>query len=78
MTADQRDQFIAIADEYGIDAHPYDGEYSGRGMYGKTTFAVVVAKEKDAHWVAGIMTERGGDDLVKFRTDDLGMECVVY
>jgi hypothetical protein len=80
MTAEQLDQFIEIADEYGIEAEPYDGPYSGRGMYGETTFAAVLSgKESDAHWIAGAMTVRNeSDSRVKFRTDSLGNEVVVY
>ena len=66
--------------------------YSGRGMYGDSTYAVVFDNEKDFKdamvdiaFQLGIGSERGfegedeiADELKRLRIDNLGLSIVVY
>lgn len=79
------------AEELGVQCDIRDA-YSGRGMYGRHTWAVIVT---GAHVIAPIaaqamkMIKEAGtidgqeetdlvQDLLKLRTDDMGFDKVVY
>jgi len=62
----------------GEDAVVYEG-YSGRGMYGKTTFAVVAAWESDLiEACAELGYYDDEDDSVIFSTDILAELTIYY
>jgi len=67
-----------IVNYIGDDARVYD-DYSGRGMYGRTTYAVVVEWESDMEAACkelDLLLEDRGD--IPFRRDSLGLQIVYY
>jgi hypothetical protein len=80
-------EVVAGSSSYNADIRE---DYSGRGMYGKTTAAIVMEEPAGlvhAFVVAALEAEREGDgdladDIAKaakrLRTDQLGRSVVVY
>lgn len=79
MTKGQMEKAVDTLASYGYEVRPYDeGEksYSGRGMYGKTTYAVVVDCSPDT----AKATLRGDKHSFasKLRGDNLGLDYIIY
>lgn len=81
MTKAEQHFFLEIVAEQGLEAEALS-DYSGRGMYGKTTEAVVIqgCDAMMAGFLMGVMVERVGMSLqIPFRTDNMGRDgTVVY
>ena len=77
MTTEEIDAALAVARENDIDAVRYGGDYSGRGMFGGTTGAVVIANQRSA---VRLMLEMAAATGVarEFRVDSLGHDLVMY
>lgn len=79
MTKADQELLLEIAEECEFAAEPMN-DYSGRGMYGKTTDAVTVAEcsVEDAGFLMGILVERTGRSMkLPFRTDSMGRDGMV-
>jgi hypothetical protein len=87
MKVEHAQLLMQAAEEEHIDAVAHD-DYSGRGMYGKTTAAVVVPDVPCLMAMVGravLAAQRDNgdpDDFIEatrsFRTDSLGMDMIVY
>ena len=77
MTTEEIDAALAVARENDIDAVKYDGGYSGRGMFGGATGAVVIANQRSA---LRLMLEMAAATGVarEFRFDSLGHDIIMY
>lgn len=76
MTTQQRDLLMTFAQKLGINAKPYDG-YSGRGMFGERTSALVV-DDQYAQGVLEALYKTRTDKKLTLRIDDLGRDYIVY
>jgi hypothetical protein len=85
MTAATMNRLVAAADALDVDCRPYD-DYSGRGMYGRTTCAVVVPSEAVFAALAAVAGRGLPDaefadfvaDLRRLSSDSLGRDTIVY
>ena len=77
MTTEEIDAALTVAREKDIDAARYDGGYSGRGMFGETTGAVVIAKQRSALRLGLEMAAATGVAR-EFRFDSLGHDIIMY
>lgn len=77
MTTEEIDAALTVARENDIDAVRYEGGYSGRGMFGGTTGAVVIANQRSA---LRLMLEMAASTGLarEFRVDSLGHDIVMY
>jgi len=85
MTKRQAEFFKNAAEEVGLDIEVRD-EYSGRGMYGKTTYAIITDSITDlipallchaAYDYVDIVAD-GLFDNFKLRQDSMGLGIVLY
>jgi hypothetical protein len=77
MTQQQQQTLLDLAESKGVEAGPYDG-YSGRGMFGRTTYGVTTPpRYVDGLTVAFIRSE-GLQDGFRFKQDDLGLDVILY
>lgn len=75
----------AAAESLGIDCTPYE-DYSGRGMYGKTTCAVTVSSIAGIAAITAIAGRSMSEaefaaflaEVRSARTDELGRDTIVY
>jgi hypothetical protein len=86
MTEEQAKFFEEALDHDGVTPVEIRDDYSGRGMYGKTTYAVVVDSACDlipsllrhaAHNYVEVVAEGIFDDF-ELRQDDMGLGIVLY
>lgn len=85
MTKEQAEFFKNAAEEVGLEIEMRDG-YSGRGMYGKTTFAVVTDSLSDlipallchAAYNYVDVVENNLFDNFKLHQDNMGLGVVLY
>jgi hypothetical protein len=83
MKAETVEQIVEAGEAMGLDISSHE-EYSGRNMFGRTTSAVVYTRLRD--FVAAVARaavesddpDRLIEDLAKIRTDELGMDMIVY
>ena len=68
-----RDKLIKTCEKNDVEYTTYDG-YSGRGMYGATTDALVVMNTVDMGFIVKKAQRRG----VTLRSDNLGLQYIVY
>jgi len=73
MDIETKNKVLEIADDNGLDAKEYEGSYSGRGMYGKTTEAIVVNR----YSLDDLTTALKADDINP-RVDNLGLSYILY
>ena len=71
----KRETAEAVADRLDSDCIEYElrHDYSGRGMYGETTSALVVKDPQDVVYALGYLKLNG-----RTRTDNMGLDYVVY
>jgi len=76
MTHEEQQALIELFDGDDIDCRPYK-DYSGRGMCGKTTQAIVI---ESRYWTEAELTrlivDAGLD--VRFRMDSFGRSAIIY
>ena len=85
MTADTMNLLTAAADALDGDCRSYD-DYSGRGMYGRTTCGIVVPRESAVALLSAQAARGMGDaefaefvaDLRRLSSDSLGRDVIVY
>jgi hypothetical protein len=83
MTSSAMEQIVKAAEACGLDITAYEG-YSGRGMFGDTTYGVVVKSVADLITAACEATRAIDDpdgfigDLIEVKTDSLGRDMIVY
>ena len=53
-------------------------EYSGRGMYGKTTAGVVVGQSSTVWLAMGVLIERGEVEYEHLYSDNMGLATIMY
>ena len=80
MDKQRATDIVEYLQESGIEATLYE-DYSGRGMYGKTTAAVVTDSATDVAFALGALIAAEKEevpDLVQVQTDGMGRQIVVY
>jgi hypothetical protein len=80
MTVELATKLLEIAVQNQIEAELYNGGYSGRGMFGKTTIAIVVPSRDDLN---NILLQLPNEpeflsELKALRTDNLGRDLIAY
>lgn len=76
MTKEQSTTVLELASEHGIDAEDY-GKYSGRGMFGDTTFAITVPDDETIGELKALYREKTGKFL-SVSKDGMGKSLVIY
>ena len=78
MERERAEQIVEVLLENGVEASLYE-DYSGRGMYGKTTTGIKCDSRDDVLYAAGIADQREGagwdPDLA---VDRLGHGYIIY
>lgn len=83
MTKEQHDYLLKKANEEGLLVTSYGDNYSGRGMFGKTTWALVCEHGYDIETLEDFWREKLAEEGcstrgVRFSSDNLGLQFVVY
>ena len=79
MDRETAKQIFQALEDNGVIAYHRE-HYSGRGMYGDTTDAIVTDDEQGSgivYWAAG-QTGIALHEIERFRTDSMGLGTVVY
>jgi hypothetical protein len=66
------EKILAAMQDAGMDAELYE-DYSGRGMFGRTTTGIVCGSPEDAAWAAG----QAGVSKPR-NMDNMGLQYIVY
>lgn len=83
MSSSAMEQIVKAAEACGLDITAYEG-YSGRGMFGETTYGVVVKNLADLLTAVCEATRASDDpgdfiaDLIEVGSDSLGHDMIVY
>lgn len=83
MTESAMNQILKVAEAEDMNVTAYEG-YSGRGMYGETTCALVVSSMGEFAQAVSMATIDSDDpdvlaaDLKGIRTDSLGRDIIIY
>ena len=72
MKLEHAERIVDALNDMGIDAQ-LDKDYSGRGMFGRTTAAITTADPGDVAYAAGQLGLR-----VSRKVDNMGLAYVVY
>ena len=74
------EQIVKIVNEDGGDAELYEN-YSGRGMYGKTTTGITGTTGREVYFAVINRTqtcELESDFPTSFRSDSMGLSTILY
>jgi hypothetical protein len=72
MKAENAEAIVEKLNDDGIEAEVYT-EYSGRGMFGRTTTGVVTGSVADVAYAMGSLKIEDSR-----RTDNMGLDMIVY
>lgn len=84
MTKEQAETLVEYDPTGEIDHRP---QYSGRGMYGDTTHAVVLPSVNDFHLIVSEVMKNGTEEeqvtisellANGIRTDNMGLDMIIY